>query len=288
MENDLAARIARLTPKEITPEHKDMLGAFDRYLCAIKPSLTDKASQQQYIEVKYARARTYFESQHWEEAAAGFRDIALNHAGDESAIHAAQLYLESLNILAVSTEPARPACYDDMAADVPKLTELYCAGGKEKDNADSCVILFRVQRDVERLSAGLTVARAEGKSALQQIEKGADAYMSIWSKYGERACEDDAEKARRLGKVLMAMGEAYFFAADQKRKGVERLRFPEYKGSGTRADVLRHIKCTTKKSSPGDVGLGSSPKRVNTAPSRLFQGQAAGGEGREANPSARA
>ena len=38
----------------------------------------DKQALDQYVEVKYARARTYFEAQHWEEAALGFRDVAVD------------------------------------------------------------------------------------------------------------------------------------------------------------------------------------------------------------------
>ena len=63
-----------------------MLTAFNRYICYIKPPANDKEAQEQYVEVKYARARVYFESQHWEEAALGFRDVAMNHAEKDAAI----------------------------------------------------------------------------------------------------------------------------------------------------------------------------------------------------------
>ncbi len=36
-------------------------------------------------------------------------------------------------------------------------------------------------------------------------------------------------------------GEAKFFFAEQKRRTADRVRFPEYKGSGSRADVLAHV-----------------------------------------------
>src|SRR5262249_47468839 len=53
---------------------------------------------------------------------------------------------------------------------------------------------------------------------------------------------DENEKIRRLGKVLTAVGEAYFYFGEQKKKETDRIRFPEYKGQGTRDDVLKHIK----------------------------------------------
>jgi hypothetical protein len=46
---------------------------------------------------------------------------------------------------------------------------------------------------------------------------------------------------RKLGKALTAVGEALFFFAEQQRKEVDKIRFPEYKGSGTRQDVLKHV-----------------------------------------------
>ncbi|MEJ7734483.1 MAG: hypothetical protein WKG00_35460 [Polyangiaceae bacterium] len=52
---------------------------------------------------------------------------------------------------------------------------------------------------------------------------------------------EDGDKQRRLGKVLSALGEALFFAAEQKRRDVDAIRFPTYVGSGSRDDVLRHV-----------------------------------------------
>ncbi|MFO0672073.1 MAG: hypothetical protein U0235_21015 [Polyangiaceae bacterium] len=70
---------------------------------------------EQLVEVKYARARTYFEAQHWDEAAMAFKDIADHHADRDVGIYAAQLYLESINVLGANMNPPRPVCYDDMA-----------------------------------------------------------------------------------------------------------------------------------------------------------------------------
>ena len=78
----------KFKPKELTSMQKGMVQAFNRYVCYITPKAGDEEAQEQYVEVKYARARTYFEAQHWEEAALGFRDIALNHSGHEAGIFA--------------------------------------------------------------------------------------------------------------------------------------------------------------------------------------------------------
>ncbi len=62
------------------------------------------------------------------------------------------------------------------------------------------------------------------------------------------AAEDDGQRTKRLAKVLNAVGEALFFAADQtKQAEVDPLRFPVYSGSGSTADVKRHIDTKVKE-----------------------------------------
>jgi hypothetical protein len=140
-------------PPELTEAQRGMLASFSRYLCYIQPAAGDKAARDSYVEVAYARARTYFEAERWDEAAVAFRNVAMNHADTEVGVYAAQLYLEALNMLGSSVEPPRPACYTDMAADVPRFVELYCKGDGAKKNAEVCGILTRIQSDIERLRA---------------------------------------------------------------------------------------------------------------------------------------
>jgi len=52
---------------------------------------------------------------------------------------------------------------------------------------------------------------------------------------------DPSTRQRRLGRALSAVGEALFFFAEQERARVERVRFPEYRGPGTRSAVDAHI-----------------------------------------------
>ncbi len=207
-----AAEKAKFLPKNFSDNQKGMITAFNRYVCYIKPSATDKEAQEQYVEVKYARGRTYFEAQHWEEAALAFRDVALNHADKDVGIYASQLYLESLNVLGANMDPPRPSCYDDMAEDVPRFIELYCKGGKEKDNAEQCGILIRIQRDIERLRAEKLVEAADkmgGPEALKSYEKAAVAYMDMWKKYGEAACEAKQPACDRAEEVLYNAAKAF-------------------------------------------------------------------------------
>jgi hypothetical protein len=59
--------------------------------------------------------------------------------------------------------------------------------------------------------------------------------------------EDEAQKDKRVAKALNAVGEAYFYSAEEQRKtGVEPIKFPEYKGAGSKEEVLKHIKTKVK------------------------------------------
>jgi len=55
-----------------------------------------------------------------------------------------------------------------------------------------------------------------------------------------------AERQRRLGRSLTALGEATYFAAEEQRSAVERIRFPAYHGPGSIAQVNRHIQTQVK------------------------------------------
>ena len=198
-----AAETEKLKPKDMSDNQKGMVQAFNRQdVSYIKPAANDSKGQDQLVEVKYARARTYFESQHWEEAAIGFRDIALNNADRDVGIYAAQLYLESINVL--GSNFSKTSCFDDMEQDVPQFLTLYCAGDKAQKNADQCTTLNKIQVDILRLKAQHLVEDADkvgGKEALAKYEKGGAAYFEMFRKY----CQDpvsngqspQAEKVRR-------------------------------------------------------------------------------------------
>jgi TolA-binding protein len=202
----------KLKPKDFTSQQKGMLQAFNRYVCYIKPPEGNKQAHDQYVEVKYARARTYFESQHWEEAAVAFRDIALNHATHDSAIYAAQLFLESVNVLGSKADPPRPLCYDDLGEDVPAFLELFCADKKYEENKEQCDLLTRIQCDVKRLRAEKMVVLADkgGKDTLQKYKDAGDAYIELWRTYGEQQLSAGGEsQCGRMEEILFNAAQAY-------------------------------------------------------------------------------
>jgi TolA-binding protein len=204
----------KFKPKELTPMQKGMIGAFNRYVCYIAPPAGNKQAEEQYVEVKYARARTYYEAQHWAEAAIAFRDIALNYADKDAAIYASQLYLEALNVIGSKSEPPKPACFDELTKDVPKFLELYCAGDKYAQEKENCDLLTRIQCDIRRLSAEKTVELADsGKAAedaLELYKKAGDAYIAIWRDYGEEhLTKGEASQCGRMDEVLYNAAQSY-------------------------------------------------------------------------------
>jgi tetratricopeptide (TPR) repeat protein len=203
---------AQFAPKQLNANQQGMITAFNRYVCYIKPKEGDKQALDQYIEVKYARARTYFEAQHWEEAALGFRDVAVTYPDKDVGIYAAQLYLESLNVLGTHTEPPKPGCFDSMASDVPLFIKLYCEGANFQKNQEQCTSLTKIQCDIRRLKAQKTVELADrgGKDALKNYEDAGNQYVDIWRTYGEAPLrEKNPMQCEKMDEVVYNGAKAF-------------------------------------------------------------------------------
>jgi tetratricopeptide (TPR) repeat protein len=202
----------KFKPREFTDMQKGMIGAFNRYVCYIQPPPGNKQAEEQYVEVKYARARTYFEAQHWAEAAIAFRDIALNYKDQDAAIYAGQLYLEAVNVLGSKNEPPKPACFEEMSKDVPKFIENFCSPDKYAEEKENCDLLTRIQCDIRRLGAEKTVELADGggDQSLELYKKGGDSYIQIWRDYGEGPlAKGEASQCGRMEEILYNASKAY-------------------------------------------------------------------------------
>jgi hypothetical protein len=101
-------------------------------------------------ECKYEIARIHFEAQHWIDAARWFRRLTFEHPDSDSAIYAAQLYLESLNVLGTHTDPRRPSCYEVMRADIDPIACMFC---HVKENEEQCRVLQRIRFDLQHFDA---------------------------------------------------------------------------------------------------------------------------------------
>jgi TolA-binding protein len=204
----------RLKPRPMAEGAQRMIEAFDRFLCVVEPPRSPGEARDRFVEVKYARARLYFEAQHWEHAALGFRDVALNHSDHESSSFAADLWLESLNVLYAHAQPKKPGCLDELAIALPPLFDRHCkAGARDAPVASHCASLERVECDVGRKRAEAIVARADGgpeQGKLELYAKAGDAYLALWRKYGKGPIEAGGKaKCQNLDQVVYNMAKAY-------------------------------------------------------------------------------
>jgi TolA-binding protein len=94
--NEAQALTEKYKPKPIPPDRQKMLDAFDTYLGNAKARETN---EDQLIRIKYQRARTFYEFNHFDEAAPLFADIADKHPKHELAIYSANLLLDCLNVM---------------------------------------------------------------------------------------------------------------------------------------------------------------------------------------------
>ncbi|MFO0549539.1 MAG: tetratricopeptide repeat protein [Polyangiaceae bacterium] len=192
----------RFKPRELSPKEATMVRSFARFAC-VASEATEPEEVDQLVDVQFARARTYFEARHWDEAAVAFRQIAFEHPKHEAAVYAAQLYLEALNVLA--THVARPSCLTDIGEEAKRFVDLFCTDGSRAANADSCDAFERIGRDVERKHAEQLVLEADrgGPDALDKYRAAAGIYMSLWDRYGKEPCErGDAVGCARNDEIL--------------------------------------------------------------------------------------
>ncbi len=205
-----------LEPRPLSDEQKGMIGAFDHYLCYIEApenprSGTDADALDRYVEVAYARARTYYEAQHWQEAAEAFRDVATRFPKHDASIYAAHLALDALNVLASKLATKNLECGREMQTDVPKYLQSFCSGADQQHDGDSCKQLERIQRDLSVAKAVGLVARADAGAPdrIKLYEQAADLYYDAWKKYGERDCREKSPACSANDKILFNGAQAF-------------------------------------------------------------------------------
>ncbi len=96
---------AAFKPKDIPDKQKKMLEAFDTYIKYVPNS-------PELVTIKYRKARTYYEYNHFAEAAPLFKDIADHHKDSDLAIYSVNLLFDCENILHQ---------YDTLEVDVKKF-----------------------------------------------------------------------------------------------------------------------------------------------------------------------
>lgn len=215
-QGELTGSVAAYAPQKLEDDERAMLDAFDRYACKIEAPKGDDEALEKHCEVKFARARAYYEARHFDEAAVAFRDLALEHPSCDASAFAANLYLDSLEVMRQKWN--RPNCVDDMSSDVPKLVKLYCdTDAQRQENDDQCAVLARVNRDVARLDIERLVksVKSGDKDAPKKLAAAGDRYWKMWEDHGAKVCANEAatstvsEPCKGYDEVLHNAAAAY-------------------------------------------------------------------------------
>jgi TolA-binding protein len=197
--DDAAADAKAYAPRSIEGDEAEMLKAFDRYACRIQPPKGNDDAMEKHCEVKFARARLYFEAQHYDKAALAFREIALDHAQCEASVFAANLYLESMEVM--RSKWKRASCVDGMSADAPAIAELHCKTAEQREeNPEQCMFIGRTNRDLARLDIQHQIAKLKkgDKNAAKKLAAAGDRYWKLWETEGRKVCKatEDADEGK--------------------------------------------------------------------------------------------
>ena len=193
-----AADAARFAPRAFTPLEEGMLRAFSRYVCYVDKSDADMA------QIKYRRARIYYEANHFEEAAVLFRDVAFNYPNSDLAEYAANLYLDCLNILGTERSPAKVACVQQIENELDPLRQQFCSTPEAADaHEDLCGSLAKLQCQVRR-------KQAEAYQSNKEFKRAAAMYVRIFRRNQQCGAMDEVlydaainfEAARLLGRAI--------------------------------------------------------------------------------------
>jgi tetratricopeptide (TPR) repeat protein len=167
-EEQAAAEAARLARRDLTRTEQGMVNAFTRYICVVDDSAQD------LVQIKYRKARIFYEANHFEEASVLFRDIAFNHPNTEYGEFAANLYLDSLNVLGTMQQPARPECIEELTANIEPLSSSFCGNPSDREaHPDLCGVVGELECQAKR-------AHAEALQSAGNFRTAAGEYVKMF------------------------------------------------------------------------------------------------------------
>ena len=204
----------RLAPREFTDLEKGMIDAFQRYVCFVPDS-------DDLPQIKYRRARIYYEANQYQEAAVLFKDIAWNHRDHELAEYAANLYLDSLNVMGSQLEPNRTECLNDLEAAIDPLSGFYCGSPSAvDDHPDLCGVLTTLKCNVLR-------KQAEAYGNNDQHKRAAAQYVRIFRRHQSCSSEEGFKMDEVLYNAAIHFEAARLLGRAIQVRNVLIERFPE-------------------------------------------------------------
>lgn len=182
-----------LAERALTEDETRMTQAFARFACSAP-------EHEELPVVLYRWARVHYEANQFERAASLFARVATEHPRSEVGVFAANLWLDSLNVLA--DRRGREACYATLERALAPLGEAFCAGDARESNADFCEVHAG-------LECGLGARRAEQLGREGRHPEAAERYLALART--RRCPEEDVylynaamelERARLIGRAV--------------------------------------------------------------------------------------
>jgi hypothetical protein len=181
---------AQNAPVALNQFQSKMVGAFDRFVCYVKPDSAAKSYKDdldKLVEIKHRRAFIYYEAKHWDEAAEAFKDVTFNYPEHEYGPIDAGFYFDALVRIYSYADPQRTNCGAAMSDDVEKLIGLYCDKESitkrfkgDKKRADE--LLNTTTGVCDRLIAAksdLDAIRANDLAKQEKYEEAADRFAKL-------------------------------------------------------------------------------------------------------------
>ncbi len=170
--------------KKIASISEKMLAAFTRYHCYVTDS-------DDLADVMYQKARIYYESNHFAEAAFWFKEISYNHVTSEVAPFAANLYLDSLYAMTLQDKTRGVPCLE-LIADAANDFIVTPKFAPYMEDPLFKTVVYQLKCNTER-------KKAEAYQEQKMWKEAAVTYKELYEKWGGD-CDE------RLDEVLFNMG----------------------------------------------------------------------------------
>jgi len=210
---------ADVTPRDLNPQETGMVRAFTRYICFVSNLTPEQlaanrqaslgAGQPQsgqpsdpaddpktiLLTVKYRRAYMYYAAHRFEEAAALFREVAMSDPTvlDPENLReiAADLYMDSLNVMGSMWSPPRSGCYSTLNGEIPTLQGRFCDANGRASHGEFCGRL-------DLLACQILRKQAESLHTNRRFAEAGRAYISILRNHRECLALETALKADEI------------------------------------------------------------------------------------------
>ena len=179
------------TPRDIPDLQKRLIKACDRYM-EFAPD------GKKIVDVKYTRARIYYDFDHMAESAKGFKEIAWKHSDKELAVIAANLHLDALYVmrdLETMEKEVRAYLGEDMSGE--KVGE-----PPIKDET--------FLEEVTEMAAAIAFKKCTVMDEKEEWAKASECFVAFFRKYPDSEYGDDAlynaaldlERISEIGKAI--------------------------------------------------------------------------------------